>query len=308
MDSLEKRRNYYVKDFLNYLTVERNLAPRTIKEYQLDLKLFFDFYKPHLEGELSLEGFDERTLREYLSYLKLDKNYTPRAMNRTLSTLKAYFAFLEKEEYIKKNFMASVKGAKLGKYLPKVLTESEVAKILEAPLIYNVYKNTGKEYLAYRDKAILELIYATGIRISELVKIKFQDIDFENNIIKVRGKGDKDRLVIFNESAKDAIKVYLEKIKDKTSSLIFEGKKNTPLSNRMIEYLFEKYLKLSGVTKEASPHTFRHSFATHLLQHGADLVSIKELLGHENLSTTQIYTNISMQHIKNVYDKTHPRK
>lgn len=294
-------KKYHVKDFINFITVEEGLSPRTVAEYSHDLKLFFNYFQPHLKQELNLEGMDERTLREFLTYLKLDKNYTPKAINRKIATLKAYFSFLESEGYIKKTPLAKIKSAKLGKHLPKVLTENEINSFFEA-----LYKS--KDQYNIRDRAIFELFYATGMRISELTGLDLEDLDFEKMMLKVSGKGNKERMVLINASTVKALNDYLKERPKVNFRALFISKKNTRLTPRMIEYIFLKYLKRAGINKSASPHTIRHSFATHMLERGSDLVTIKELLGHENLSTTQIYTNISMQHIKETYKKSHPRE
>jgi site-specific recombinase XerD len=244
---------------------------------------------------------DDKTIREFLTYLKINKSYTPKAINRKIATIRSYFDFLVTEGYLKTNPVQKLKSAKLGRHLPKVLTESDIKLFFET--LYNT-----KDDFVIRDIAIFELFYASGIRISELTGINIEDIDFDNMMIKVKGKGDKERIVLINESAYKAINNYLNQRPQVNSRSLFISKKNTRLSARMIEYIFEKYLKKAGINKPASPHTLRHSFATHMLQRGSDLVTIKELLGHANLSTTQIYTNISLQHIKETYNKTHPRE
>jgi len=300
-ENINQKKEYRIKEFINYITVEENLSPRTVKEYNHDLKLFFEFYKPFLKQELRLDTMDDKTIREFLTYLKINKSYTPKAINRKIATIRSYFDFLVTEGYLKTNPVQKLKSAKLGRHLPKVLTESDIKLFFET--LYNT-----KDDFVIRDIAIFELFYASGIRISELTGINIEDIDFDNMMIKVKGKGDKERIVLINESAYKAINNYLNQRPQVNSRSLFISKKNTRLSARMIEYIFEKYLKKAGINKPASPHTLRHSFATHMLQRGSDLVTIKELLGHANLSTTQIYTNISLQHIKETYNKTHPRE
>ncbi|MBI2252211.1 MAG: tyrosine-type recombinase/integrase [Armatimonadetes bacterium] len=179
-----------------------------------------------------------------------------------------------------------------------MLTQEEVELLLKI-----VYQSNS-----LRDIAIFELFYAAGMRISELVNLNINQIDFKNLTIRLRGKGDKDRLVLINQSAKESLENYLNNRLNKNSNILFLSRNNKRLSSRMVEYIFAKYLKKTGINKEATPHTLRHSFATHLLEKGADLMTIKELLGHENLSTTQIYTNISLSHIKEIYKRAHPRE
>ncbi|MCL5774378.1 MAG: tyrosine recombinase XerC [Firmicutes bacterium] len=300
MSEIEKARGFYKDDFINYIAVERNLATRTVKEYQQDIEAFLAYFEPFFHQELTLETMDERTIREFLTYLKMKKGYTAQAINRKIATLKGYFKFLENEGYIPRNPMVNIKSAKTGKQIPKVLSQSEVESILEAP--------TGTGILSKRDRAILELFYATGMRISELVGLNIESVDFERNMIKVTGKGNKERFVLMNNSAREALKAYLVERAKIDSPALFLNRTNVRLSKRTVQQLFARYLKKAGISKPASPHTLRHSFATHLLMGGADLMTIKELLGHENLSTTQVYTNISLEHIRDIYEKSHPRE
>jgi site-specific recombinase XerD len=309
-NSIEKTRNYYVDDFINYLAVERNLSNRTIQEYSHDLKIFYDFFKPHLQSGLTLDTIDERTIREFLTYLKMKLKYSAKGMNRKISTLKAYFKFLVEEEYIEKSPMQRVKSVKMEKHFPKVFTQTDVDKILETPINQEIGDNRDYSMpfdVEIRDLAILELFYATGMRIAELSGLNMEDIDFDSMMIKVTGKGNKQRMVIMNQASSEALYEWI-KIRPNTSQAVFLNRSSERLSIRGIQKMFHKRLVQSGVGKKGSPHTMRHSFATHLLEGGADLVSIKELLGHENLSTTQIYTNIALNRIKKVYKECHPRK
>ncbi|MFP4496849.1 MAG: site-specific tyrosine recombinase/integron integrase [Vulcanimicrobiota bacterium] len=313
LDRLAKTRNYYVDEFINYLAIERNLSKRTIKEYSHDLKIFFNFFKPFLEAELTINNIDERTIREFLTFLKIEKNYSSRAMNRKISTLKAYFRFLEQEEYIKKSPMHRIKTVKMGKHIPRVFSREAVEKIIDTSVTGEEPDKSNTSYrmpfkTEQRDLAILELFYATGMRIAELSGLNIEDIDFDNNMIKVTGKGNKQRMVLMNTSAANALRDWLAQRPARSGKPVFVNRNLNRLSIRGIQIMFKKRLQQSGIPQEGSPHTMRHSFATHLLEGGADLVSIKELLGHENLSTTQIYTNIAMERIKKVYKESHPRE
>jgi len=326
LNRLARKRNYFVDDFINFLAIERNLSKRTIKEYSHDLKIFFEFFKPFLEEELTLYTIDERTIREFLTFLRVDKDYSAKALNRKISTLKAYFRFIEDEKYIEKSPMNRIKTVRMEKHIPKVFSQKEVNQLLDAAGEENenikednarasshrkkIKKRTYKTdfNLSLRDRAILELFYATGMRIAELSGLNIEDIDFDAKMLKVTGKGNKQRMVLMNESAINALNAYLPERPKASNRAVFLNRNRGRLSIRGIQILFKKYLRLSGVPRDGSPHTMRHSFATHLLEGGADLVSIKELLGHENLSTTQIYINIAMQRIKKVYQDSHPRK
>lgn len=312
---LEKARDYYRRDFINFLSVERNLSPRTLKEYAGDLAVFIDYFRPYLEEELTLASMDERTIREFMTYLKMELHYTARSVNRKLATLKAYFHFLKREGHIEKSPVEDIRGAKLEKHLPKVLDEEDVVKLLETAervseeksLSDEEDKGSYKHFIYYRNYAIMELFYASGMRISELANMDLEDIDFKNNMVKVTGKGNKQRLVLMNDVAAQALAHYLAFRPEVPISAVFLNRDCGRLSVRAIQKMFHGNMLQSGIRKQASPHTMRHSFATHLLKGGSDLVTIKELLGHENLSTTQIYTNITMQHIKKTYDESHPR-
>jgi site-specific recombinase XerD len=310
-NSLEKTRGFYVDDFINYLIVERNLSRRTVKEYDRDLTIFFNYFRPHFERDLTLNDIDERTVREFLTHLKLERDYSSKALNRKISTLKAYFLFIEQEKYIEKSPMHRVKSVKMEKHFPKVFSQDDVNKIIEAASETPESKNSKNYKMSFdvniRDQAILELFYATGMRIAELSGLNIEDINFDNKLIKVTGKGNKQRMVIMNQSASDALQDWL-KIRPKKGRAVFLNRSGERISTRGVQKMFRKRLVQSGISNPGSPHTMRHSFATHLLEGGADLVSIKELLGHENLSTTQIYTNIALNRIIKVYEESHPRK
>lgn len=302
---LARARGYYLQDYLTYLSVEKSLARRTLEEYEADLRIFLEYLRPFLEDDLTLAGIDVRTIREFLTYLKRTRNYSANAMNRKIACLKGYFRYLEAEGHIATSPMQRISSAKDGRPLPKVLEEEEVDKMLQTAQQQGTERDDP--VLALRDEAILELLYATGIRISELTGLDIGDINWDKSTLRVVGKGNKERLVFFNPNAAELLGRYLE-VRPKTKhSALFLNRFQERLSVRAVQLRFANLLKQSGLTKKASPHTMRHSFATHMLSGGSDLVTIKELLGHENLSTTQIYTNLSRVQMKQVYDQTHPR-
>lgn len=307
---IEKRelmQRWHVDDFLRYLAVEKNLAKRTLEEYRDDLRIFFDFFKPMIDEGMTIENLDRRTIQEFLAYLKIELNYTPAGLNRKLATLKGYFKFLQREEIIEISPMRDINGVKKGITLPRVLSQQDMETILDYA---RKRAESQTDWKHRRDLAILELFYATGMRLSELTSLNTIDINFEEFSLKIVGKGNKERIVFFNQSACDALKNYLEVRPScrKKEGALFLNRFYNRMSPRAIEIMFNKIKSEAGVFKEASPHTLRHSFATHLLENGADLVTIKELLGHSNLSTTQIYTNVSKGYIHEVYDRTHPQK
>jgi integrase/recombinase XerC len=298
----DSARDYYLPDYLTYLSVERTLARRTIREYEQDLRLFLDYLAPFLADDLTLEGIDARTIREYLAFLRNRKNYTPSALNRKIASLKGYFKFLEAEGHLSSSPMQRISSAKEGRLLPKVMSEQEVEVLLEHPA-----EEKLSPQLAARDQAILELFYSSGLRLSELVGLNLQDLDWEKLHLRVTGKGNKQRFVFLTDHAASAIQAYL-KLRTHKSEALFLNRFGQRLSTRAVQILFEKRMGQAQLQRRASPHTLRHSFATHLLEGGSDLVTIKELLGHESLSTTQIYTNISRRKMREVYDQSHPRQ
>jgi len=282
----------YIEKFIRYLDIEKNYSKHTILNYKLDLEGFSKFL-----GETEIEKVDYLVLRKYLAVLK-EKNLTNRTVNRHLSSLRSFFKFLTREGLLKTNPILSLSSPKQEKHLPQFLTEDEVTKLIEVAL--------PKDERGLRDRAILETFYSTGIRISELVGLSNQDIDFIGGIVKVMGKGKKERIVPIGERAIAAIRDYLEKRK-KQADALFLNKSGKRITTRGVRNIVGKYLRLAGIRQGISPHTLRHSFATHLLNRGADLRSVQELLGHVNLSTTQIYTHLTTERLKSVYDKAHPR-
>jgi tyrosine recombinase XerC len=285
----------YIEKFIRYLEIEKNYSPHTILNYRLDLKGFKAFL-----ADKSIEDVDYLLLRRYLAALK-EKNISARSVSRRLSALRSFFKFLTREGFLKVNPISVVSSPKQEKRLPVFLTEEEVSKLIDAAL-----PKAGAKEMALRDRAILETFYSTGMRISELVGLSIPDIDFISGIIKVMGKGKKERIVPIGECAIKAIRQYLDKRK-KQSDALFLNKNGRRITDRGVRGIVAKYIRLASLRQGVSPHTLRHSFATHLLNRGADLRSVQELLGHANLSTTQIYTHLTTERLKSVYDKAHPR-
>ena len=283
----------YIEKFIRYLEIEKNYSPHTVLNYRLDLE---DFKKFLGEG-INLEKIDYLLLRKYLALLK-EKGLSSRSVNRRLSTLRSFFRFLTREGLLKTNPMLSLSSPKQEKRLPLFMTEEEVSRLIEA--------THPKDEMGLRDKAILETFYSSGLRISELVGLDIEDIDFISGIVKVLGKGRKERITPIGDSALLAIRAYLEKRK-KEQAALFLNKNKSRISTRGVRNIVSKYIHRAGIKQGVSAHTLRHSFATHLLNRGADLRSVQELLGHVNLSTTQIYTHLTTDRLKSVYDKAHPR-
>ena len=287
--------SYYTDRFINFLDIEKNYSPHTVINYKIDLREFATFLNQ--AGQKDIKEIDYFVLRKFLATLS-EKNLNKRSVSRKISTLKSFFKFMIREGEIKNNPAASLIYPRLEKNLPGFMTESEVLNIINLP------KHEG--IFALRDKAILEVLYSTGARVSELVSLKINDIDLISGIAKVMGKGRKERLLPLGEPAIVALKTYLDLRSDNCQSL-FTNKRAKGLTDRGVRSIIERYIKQSASSLKVSPHTFRHSFATHLLNRGADLRSVQELLGHSSISTTQIYTHLTIDGLKKVYEKAHPR-
>ena len=282
----------YIEKFIRYLEVEKNYSRHTVLNYRLDLEGFQDFLK-----DTPLEGIDYLVLRKYLASLK-EKNLLNRSVARRLSTLRSFFKFLMRDGLLKANPILVVSSPKLEKHLPQFLTEEETRVLIESA--------AGLDERGLRDRAILETFYSTGIRISELVTLSASDIDFISGVVTVAGKGRKERMVPIGECALSAIRRYQE-ARTVQAQAVFLNKNGKRISDRGVRGIVEKYIRLASIRQGVSAHTLRHSFATHLLDRGADLRTVQELLGHANLSSTQIYTHLTTEKLKRVYDKAHPR-
>ncbi|MFH1355262.1 MAG: tyrosine recombinase XerC [Candidatus Omnitrophota bacterium] len=285
----------YIDKFIRYLEIEKNYSKHTILNYRLDLGGFSKFV-----SGIDPQKVDYFTLRKYLATLK-EKSLRNRTVNRHLSSLRSFFRFLTRDGYIKTNPILILSSPKLEKHLPQFLTEEEVTKLIES-----VLPKDQKDIPGLRDRAILETFYSAGLRISELVGLNTEDMDFIGGIIKVRGKGKKERVVPIGDIAISSIRKYIEK-RNKQSEAVFLNRSNRRISSRGVRNIVFKYLQRVRMRSGISAHTLRHSFATHLLNRGADLRTVQELLGHANLSTTQIYTHLTTDRLKSVYDKSHPR-
>jgi tyrosine recombinase XerC len=286
---------HYIDKFLNYLNIEKNYSFHTINNYAADLKEFGSFLESR--GGKELQRIDYFLLRKFLSMLS-ERNLNKRTLSRKISTLKSFFKFMLREGLIKNNPASSLIYPRLDKPLPKFLTEKEMRNILKLP--------EEDAILGLRDRAILEFLYSTGARVSELVSLKRENLDFISGIAKVKGKGRKERLLPLGEPALKSLKKYLDRRSDSNPAL-FINKRTGRLSDRGIRNIIYKYMKRAALTLKVSPHTFRHSFATHLLNRGADLRSVQELLGHSSIATTQVYTHLTIDSLKKVYQKAHPR-
>lgn len=282
----------YIEKYLRYLEIEKNASAHTILNYQKDLGEFKKFL-----GEAQVENADYLTLRKFLALLK-EKSLKSRTISRKLSCLRSFFRFLNREGFLKNDPTSAISSPKLERHLPIFMTEDEVSRLIESP--------HSEEPGGLRDRAILETFYSTGMRISELVGLNLENIDFFSAVIKVMGKGKKERMAPIGDKALRAIRDYIEHRKKQTQ-VVFLNKNGRRITARGVRMILDKYIQRAALRDNISPHSLRHSFATHLLNRGADLRSVQELLGHANLSTTQIYTHLTTEKLKSVYDKAHPR-
>ena len=284
-----------IYDYMNYLMIERQLSNNTIDAYKRDLYSFFNYVKR------SYKTINKDDIIKYIKYLNSELN--PKSVNRHIVTLKNYFNFLEKNSMIKINPTEDITGLKTKKTIPRVLSEEDVDKLLDID---------PKNAFEYRNKAMLELMYSSGLRVSELLNLNVNDIDFDLNIVRIFGKGSKERIMPINEIATSYLYEYINiyrktLLKNKINDILFLNSRGEKLSRQGFFKIIKEIAREKGINKELSPHTLRHSFATHLLNHGADLRSIQTMLGHENIETTQIYTHVSSNLIKENYDMAHPR-
>lgn len=282
--------------FFLYLQGEKNASPHTVKNYAVDLHEFMAL----VDGKKATE-LDYLDVRKFLSHLR-DKGYSKSSVSRKLACLRSFFKFLLRENLILKNPASGIATPKREKKLPSFLEVEEIERLMTAA--------SGSSIHESRDRALLETLYSSGLRVSELVGLNPEDTDLLGGVLRVRGKGKKERMVPIGRKAQTAVEAYLEKRKSdpgKAAGALFLNKNGTRLTDRSVRRILLKYARRAEIQKQISPHTLRHSFATHLLDRGADLRSVQELLGHESLSTTQIYTHVTTKRLKEVYDKVHPR-
>lgn len=294
------------KKFLEYLFVEKNASALTINNYERDLIAFADFLKQRYGNSFVFRQVSVIDIRAYLAFLNKE-NYAKRTIARRVSSLRSFYKYLVRENYVEYNPFLKVKTPKLDKKLPVFLEELEINELLDLP--------DRDKLLGMRDKAVLELLYATGCRVSELVGLTTDNIDLSSRYVLLSGKGNKQRIVplggpccsALSDYLKNSRSAILKKYQLKDHGYIFINSRGGVLTDRSVRRILDKYITQLAVHKKVSPHTIRHTFATHLLDHGADLRAVQELLGHANLSTTQIYTHITAERIASVYNKNHPR-
>jgi len=292
--------------FITFLRDERNYSSNTIEAYKRDILQFLCFFKNrnNLKNEIKIQDITEQDIRRWLAEELKTKKRT--SVSRKLASLRSFFKFLVREDIIKKDPTLFISNPKTPRSLPVSLSVDETFSLVEAP--------KGSDFISIRDKAILELLYSTGIRVSELVGLNLDNVNFSPEMVKVKGKGNKERIVPFGKKAKEALLKYIKEreivIRQKkrfNESALFINRLGSRLTRRSVARILYKYRLISGTFKSATPHTLRHTMATHLLESGADLRAIQEILGHKSLITTELYTHLDLTRLANVYDKAHPR-
>ena len=290
----------YIEEFIKYLKVQKNYSDYTRINYEKDLLEYLEFLN---DKKYDYNKMDYKKCMDYLIYLD-NKKYKKNSISRKLSSIRTFYKFLVLNNYSDNNPFLLISSPKKEKRMPRFINYQGIDEIFNIP---DVNKIEGQ-----REKVIIEILYGSGIRVSELVNIKLEDIDFSNKTILIFGKGSKERVVPFGDYALDAINLYLSDarkkyLNDKESKYLIVGKNEEKLTTRRIEQIVDSIIKRTSIKMNITPHMFRHTFATHLLDNGCDLIAVQELLGHESLSSTEIYTHVSNEHLREVYYKCHPR-
>lgn len=306
----ERQILFYLDDFLDYLTVERGRSLNTVEAYRRDLEHFFKFLRA-----CNINSVDSITKNDIVAFLKHQRqnNIQPRSVARCLSALKSFFKYLHSRGYIKSDPSGLIDTPRLWQYLPDVLSSKEIERIIECAMKSNGSSDGEAGWLKLRDTAMLEILYATGMRVSELVNLKVSDINLELRFIRCVGKGSKERLIPFGKKAGQALEQYLASVRPKLSAkhtnetTLFLSRLGRRISRQSVFKIITHYAKDANLSKNITPHTFRHSFATHLLEGGADLRAVQEMLGHSDISTTQIYTHMLKGRLKQIHKRFHPR-
>jgi len=301
MKQQENESNELLDQFLSYLRIERGLSENTVSSYSSDLIKYFKYLDKKKKLPLLVNRED---IAGYLTFIKKENGYSARTIARNLSAIKMFYRFLISEGRLTDNPARLLEPIKLPSRLPGILSHDEVERLLAVP--------DNKTSLGQRDIAMLELLYATGLRVSELVGLHLVNVNLDPGFVRTIGKGSKERLVPMGDKARDAIKLYLtygrpDLIKGKNVPHLFLNSRGSSISRQGFWKIIKKYGIIAGITKKITPHRLRHSFATHLLEGGADLRSVQIMLGHSDISTTQIYTHVSRERLKKIHEKYHPR-
>lgn len=290
-----------VDEFIQFLSIERGLAENTLTSYRQDLLNFVEFLKT--KDIKNLKEVNRSELRDYLFELK-NKGRAPSTISRNLSSIRTFYQFLTSEGVIDTDPSTELESPKQAKKLPDVMTLEEVERLISQP--------DEAKYKGIRDKAMLELLYATGIRVSELIALERSYADLKNGFLLCKGKGNKERIIPLGNYAVEILDRYIERarphlVKDKLETALFVNHRGRQLTRQGFWKIIKKYAVKARISKPITPHTLRHSFATHLIENGADLRSVQEMLGHEDIATTQIYTRITKEKLKSIYSNAHPR-
>ena len=292
-----------LQDYRHYLKLERGLSGNSIENYSMDLVKLINYLNVN-EIEVSPVKISDKTIQEFI--YDASKNLNARSQSRLISGLRSFFSYLVFEDYRKDNPLDLMESPKIGRKLPDTISIEEVDRIIAA---VDLSKNEGE-----RNRAIIETLYGCGLRVSELIDLKISDLFFEEGFIKVTGKGDKQRFVPISEYTikfiniyKDQVRVHQD-IKPEATDTLFLNRRGNRLTRAMIFTIVKRLTEAAGIRKKVSPHTFRHSFATHLLENGADLRAIQQMLGHESITTTEVYVHVDRSHLRNVMETFHPRK
>lgn len=284
----------YIDMYLDYLLYQRNYSDLTISGYEEDLL----FFKKYLESKkISFLDVDYAFIRKFYNYLD-ELKYSKNTISRRISSIRSFYKYLARNDYISYNPFSLTKGPKKDKLLPKFLYYNELEELFDSCDL--------KSFYGVRDRLLLEMLYATGMRVGEIENVKLKDLNLYDNSIKILGKGNKERIVYFGEYAREIFDMYI-KLRDDSCPYLFINNRKERLTARGIRYIIDKIVSKASLDTKVSPHMFRHSFATHLLNEGCDLLSVQELLGHESLRATQVYTHVTNDRLKDVYLKTHPR-
>lgn len=290
-----------IQSYKNYIKLERSLSPKTVEAYLHDIEKLNVF----LAGKKKLEEVELSDLQSFLASL-YDEDMSARSQARIISGLKSFYKFMLSDHLIKHDPTELLDAPKIGRHLPEVLSLPEIEAIINS---VDLSKPEG-----HRNKAIIEVMYGCGLRVSEVVNLRISNLHFRDNYIRIIGKGDKERLVPIGHTAQKAINLYMEgfrqqlKIRKGEEDFVFLNRRGSRLSREMIFMMIKERAAVVGIRKTISPHTFRHSFATHLVEGGADLRAVQEMLGHESITTTEIYTHLDREYVKNIIEQYHPRK
>lgn len=294
--------NQFLQEYLAYLKLERNLSEQSVSSYSSDINKFLNYIEE--QNVTDLNSVKTKLITEYFEVMR-DLGISSSSTSRYLSAVKGFFKYLSSQEYIEKDPVEILSTRITERKLPSVLSFLEIDELLQSPNV--------KEKFGLRDKAMLELFYSSGLRVSELINLKISDLYFSDGVIRVLGKGSKQRIIPIGSSAVKWIREYMKTLrpllekKMKSENIIFLNNRGTKLSRMGVWKIVDKYVKAAKIEKEFHPHTFRHSFATHLLEGGADLRAVQEMLGHADISTTQIYTHIDREFVKQMHKDFHPR-